>query len=112
MGNWLYERAFALFDPPALLLMLLLTEAPAMSSFCSEDELRAALVRKVAALAVVEGAVDAFAAPELRQRLRSALGHARHDDLAELARRDPASADWKASLAALLIDADARLPPD
>lgn len=70
-------------------------------------ELRDRLAGRLAALGVVHGAVEPGRA---LAEILSVIARSKCDDLAELARRHPAAADWRAARAALATDADARLP--
>ena len=72
-------------------------------------EWRIRLVGVVAALGVVEDAIDPFAGGEMLAEVRAAL--ARHENLSELALGHLAAAEWRAAPAALLRDAAARTPP-
>jgi hypothetical protein len=56
--------------------------------------------------------IDAFEGGQILADAQAALTRARHDDLSQAARHHPAGALWRASAAALLLDADARLPLD
>jgi hypothetical protein len=100
--------ANALAEKAALAVLALAAEP----LVCDIFSLRERMVERLAALMVVEPIMDAFEGGQILADVQAALARARHDDLAHFARRHPAGDLWRASAAALALDADARLPPD
>ena len=74
-------------------------------------DLHGRYLNKIAALLIVEGALDRFDGGELTDRTRSALAGASHDDCRKLAIRTRVYDDWRLSLERLAVSADTPLLP-